>query len=137
MASSSSAPRIRSDSFPIHACGTSPNPATSSFIVRGTTQSLAALAAPFVELEGVWVAAGVPSGPDEPYFSSGNAATDSYDLWHLRAGFQVVADAGVFSADLTVRNLLDEEYTDFLYPYKVFGVPNAGRDVRLLMRFQF
>ena len=22
-------------------------------------------------------------------------------------------------------------------PYKVFGVPNAGRDVRVLMRFQF
>jgi len=108
-----------------------------NFVVRGTTQTWGALASPFVELEGVWVAAGVPSGPDEPYYASGNAATDSYDLWHLRAGFQVVADAGVFSADLTVRNLLDEEYTDFLYPYKVFGAPNAGRDVRVLMRFQF
>jgi outer membrane receptor protein involved in Fe transport len=108
-----------------------------NFMVRGMTPELGALASPYVELEGVWVAEGVPSGPDEPYYASGNAATDSYDVWHLRAGFQVVADAGVFGVDLTVRNLLDEEYTGFLYPYKVFGVPNAGRDARLLVRFQF
>lgn len=112
-------------------------PDRANFIIRGMTQTLGPLASPFVELEGVWVADGVPSGPDEPYYASGNVATDSYNIWHFRAGFQVIAKAGIFGVDLTVRNLLDEEYTDFLYPYKVFGVPNAGRDVRLLVRFQF
>ena len=108
-----------------------------NFVIRGMSQTLGVLVSPFVELEGVWVAEGVPSGPDEPYYDSGNVATDRYNIWHFRAGFQVIAKAGVFGVDLTVRNLLDEEYTDFLYPYKVFGVPNAGRDVRVLVRFQF
>jgi hypothetical protein len=85
----------------------------------------------------VWVDDGVPSGPDEPYYATGNAATDSYTLLHFKAGFQIVAKAGVVGLDLTIRNLLDEEYTDFLYPYKGFGVPNPGRDVRLIARFRF
>mgnify|MGYP000373268851 CR=1 FL=1 len=32
---------------------------------------------------------------------------------------------------------LDAAYTDFLYPYKVWDVPNPGRDIRLVARFQF
>jgi hypothetical protein len=44
--------------------------------------------------------------------------------------------------NLTIRNLLDEEYTDFLYPYKGLpyqGAPvlNPGRDVRVMARFRF
>ena len=48
----------------------------------------------------------------------------------------------VLSIDRYIRNLLDAEYTDFLYPYK--GLPyqgepvlNPGRDVRLLARYRF
>jgi hypothetical protein len=98
---------------------------------------------PFVELESVWVADGVPSGPDEVF--SGRpfgAATDSYNVLHLKAGFQVPIAQTVLGLNLVIRNLLDEAYTDFLYPYKGLpyeGAPvlNAGRDVRLLARFQF
>jgi len=43
----------------------------------------------------------------------------------------------VFGADLTVRNLADTTYTDFLYLHKLWGVPNPARDVRLLLRYQF
>jgi outer membrane receptor protein involved in Fe transport len=106
-----------------------------SLSVRGMARALGALADPFIELEGVWVADGVPSGPDEPFFGSGNAATDRYKLLNLRAGFRFVREAGVLDVDLTVRNLLDTTYTDFLYPYKVWGVPNPGRDVRLILRY--
>jgi hypothetical protein len=111
--------------------------------VRGTMQELGPLTSPFVELESVWVDDGVPSGPDEVF--SGRpfgAATDSYNVLHLKAGFQVPVARTVLGVNVTVRNLLDEEYTDFLYPYKGFdyqGVPvrNPGRDIRLMTRFQF
>jgi outer membrane receptor protein involved in Fe transport len=102
-----------------------------------STAQFKALVDPYVELEWTWVDNGVPSGPDEPYFESGNAATASYELGNLRAGFKLNTKAGIVGLDLTVRNLLDTTYTDFLYPYKVWGVPNPGRDVRLLTRFVF
>jgi outer membrane receptor protein involved in Fe transport len=108
-----------------------------SLTVRGMARDLGPLASPLVELEWMWVDDGVPSGPDEPFWGSGNAATNAYDLWNLRAGFQVSGEAGVFGANVTVRNLLNTTYTDFLYPYKVWGVPNPGRDLRLLLRYQF
>jgi hypothetical protein len=101
------------------------------------SRDLGPLVAPFVELEWLWVDEGVPSGPDEPFWGSGNAATESYSLWNLRAGVQVSTKSGLFGADLTVRNLANTTYTDFLYPYKVWGVPNPGRDIRLLGRYQF
>ena len=114
-----------------------------SVYVRGMTQRLGGLMSPFVELESVWVDDGVPSGPDEVF--SGRpfgAATDSYTLLHLKAGFQVPIAQTVLGLNLFIRNLLDEAYTDFLYPYK--GLPykgspvlNAGRDVRLMARLQF
>jgi len=108
-----------------------------SLTIRGMSVTIGSLLRPFVELESIWVAEGVPSGPDEPYFGSGNAATDSYSLLNFKAGFQLTPKAGVIGIDLAVRNLLDTTYTDFLYPYKVWGVPNPGRDVRLLTRFVF
>jgi len=109
-----------------------------SFTVRGTTATLGRLASPFAELEAVWVGEGVPSGPDEPYSGTPfGAATDSYNLLHFKIGFQILTKKSVIGVDLNVRNVFDEEYTDFLYPYKGFGAPNPGRDVRLLTRYQF
>jgi iron complex outermembrane receptor protein/hemoglobin/transferrin/lactoferrin receptor protein len=102
---------------------------------RTTTPMMGQLLSPFAELTVEWSASGVMSGPDEPYYP--NAATDAYHLVHLMAGFQVLRFGGVLGVNLGVRNVLDETYTDFLYPYKAFGVPNPGRDVRLLTRFQF
>jgi len=114
-----------------------------STYVRGMAQQLGRLASPFVELEWVWVDDGVPSGPDEVF--SGRpfgAATDSYNLLHLKAGLQVPIGRTVLGVNLTIRNLFDEEYTDFLYPYKGLpyqGAPvlNPGRDVRVMARFRF
>ena len=111
--------------------------------VRGTTPQLGWLSSPFVELESVWVDQGVPSGPDEVL--SGRpfgAATDSYTLLHLKAGFQVPIGQTTMGVNLAIRNLLNEAYTDFLYPYKGLpynGAPvlNAGRDVRLMARYRF
>lgn len=111
--------------------------------IRATTSHLGRLNAPFVELESVWVDDGVPCGPDE--VMSGRpfgAATDSYNLLHLKAGFQVPLGETTLGLNLAIRNLLDEKYTDFLYPYKGLphnGAPvlNAGRDIRLMARFRF
>lgn len=99
--------------------------------------------APFVELESVWVDDGVPSGPDEVFYGRPfGAATDSYNLLNLRAGVRVDTKVGELALNLTVLNLLDEEYTDFLYPYKGFGYDgrpalNPGRDIRVMTRFVF
>jgi len=105
--------------------------------VRGMTEAIGVLLSPYVELEGVWMDDGVPSGPDEPYYATGNAGTDSYQLIHLRAGFRLPVAKGAVRFDLTVRNLFDESYTDFLYPYKGFGVLNPGRDIRLIAGYSF
>jgi outer membrane receptor protein involved in Fe transport len=35
-----------------------------------------------------------------------------------------------------VRNILDEEYTDFLWSYKPYA-PNPGRDVRVTVSWRF
>jgi outer membrane receptor protein involved in Fe transport len=72
------------------------------------------------------------SGPDEPF----GVATDSYTLVDLRAGFELPAAGVTWGLDLTVRNLFDESYTDFLYSYKAFAL-NPGRDVRLVGRLRF
>jgi outer membrane receptor protein involved in Fe transport len=59
-----------------------------------------------------------------------------YALVGLRAGFELPADELTWGLDLTVRNLLDEAYTDFLYSYKNVA-QNPGRDVRLVGRLRF
>jgi len=40
------------------------------------------------------------------------------------------------ACNLSVRNLLDTEYTDFLWTYKAFA-PNPGRDVRIVASLAF
>jgi hypothetical protein len=106
-------------------------------------QQLGRLASPFVELEWAWVDDGVPSGPDEVF--SGRpfgAGTDSYNLLHRKAGLQVPIGRTILGVNLTIRNLLDEGYTDFLYPYEGLpyqGAPvlSSGRDVRVMARLRF
>ena len=110
---------------------------------RGSMSELGPLNSPFVELESVWVDDGKPSGNDEVFNGRPfGAATDSYNLLHLKAGFDLPLADNAVSINLYIRNLLDEEYTDFLYPYK--GLPyqgepvlNPGRDIRLLARYRF
>lgn len=72
------------------------------------------------------------SGPDETF----GVATDSYSVVDLRAGCEIPVAGLTWSLDLTVRNLLDEAYTDFLYNYKAVAL-NPGRDVRLVGQLRF
>lgn len=99
-------------------------------IVEGS--SLGPLRAPFVGVDVQLVGAQEVSGPDEPL----GVATDSYTLVDLRAGFELPAGGLTWGLDLTVRNLLDEAYTDFLYSYKNVA-QNPSRDVRLVGRLRF
>ena len=75
---------------------------------------------------------GAVSGPDEPF----GTPTDSYTIFNIRTGFTVSVRSGVWGVDLSVRNVLDTEYTDFLYPYKAW-VPNPGRNISLSLRYIF
>ncbi len=72
------------------------------------------------------------SGPDEPF----GVATDAYELVTLKAGLSLPAGDVSWGLDLTVRNLLDTTYTDFLYSYKAFAA-NPGRDIRLVGSLRF
>jgi outer membrane receptor protein involved in Fe transport len=114
-----------------------------SLRARGSMSKLGPLSSPFIELESVWVDKGVPSGDDEVFNGRPfGAATDSYNLLHLKAGFELSLAGNAVSIDVYVRNLLDEGYTDFLHPY--IGLPyqgkpvlDPGRDIRLLVRYRF
>jgi iron complex outermembrane receptor protein/hemoglobin/transferrin/lactoferrin receptor protein len=99
-------------------------------VVEGA--SLGPLRSPFVGVDVHLVGSQEVSGPDEPL----GVATDGYTLVDLTAGFEVPSGGLVWGLDLTVRNLLDEAYTDFLYSYKNFA-QNPGRDVRLVGRLRF
>lgn len=90
------------------------------------------LTAPYCTAEMEYSGAGEVSGPDEPF----GTPTDSYTLFNIRSGFTVPARYGAWGVDLSVRNLLDEEYTDFLYPYKPWA-SNPGRNISLSLRFIF
>jgi iron complex outermembrane receptor protein/hemoglobin/transferrin/lactoferrin receptor protein len=81
---------------------------------------------PYLALSASFVAKGVVSGPDEPL----GTPTDAYRLFDLRGGASLQAGRATVDLSLAVRNLLDTEYTDFLWSYKPFA-PNPGRDVRL------
>ncbi len=99
-------------------------------IVEGS--SLGSLRSPFVGVDVQFVGSQEVSGPDEPL----GVATDSYTLVDLRAGFELPVGGMTWGLDLTVRNLLDEAYTDFLYSYKNVA-QNPSRDVRLVGRVRF
>jgi outer membrane receptor protein involved in Fe transport len=99
-------------------------------IVEGS--SLGRLRSPFAGVDVHLVDSQEVSGPDEPF----GVATDGYTLVDLRAGFELPARGLTWGLDLTVRNLLDEAYTDFLYSYKAVA-QNPGRDVRLVGRLRF
>ena len=83
-------------------------------------------------LDATFVGAAGVSGPDEPLGTS----THAYELVDLRTAAGVPAGRTTLELALTVRNLLNREYTDFLWSYKPFA-PNPGRDVRLSATWRF
>jgi len=111
-----------------------PQEPASRWLLRALVEgdALGGLRSPFVGVDLHLVGSQEVSGPDEPF----GVATDSYTLVDLRAGFELPAAGVTWGVDLTVRNLLDESYTDFLYSYKAFA-ENPGRDVRLVGRLRF
>lgn len=55
-------------------------------------------------------------------------APDGYSLVHLGGGFQVMAGTRMVSVDLTLRNALDKEYTNFLSRFKTYAL-DPGRNL--------
>jgi outer membrane receptor protein involved in Fe transport len=100
--------------------------------IRVTRARLGKLRDPHVGLDLVTAGKGEVSGPDEPF----GTPTDSYTLLHGHAGFSVALGKTSLGIELTARNLLDREYTDFLYSYKKFAC-NPGRDVRIVTTLSF
>ena len=67
----------------------------------------------------------------------GTASTDAYTLADLDLGFAFRAFGNRLArVDLTVRNLFDTEYRDFLDTYKGYAL-SPGRDVRLSLSVPF
>ncbi len=111
-----------------------PQEPASRWLLRAVVEggALGRLRSSFVGVDVHLVGSQEVSGPDEPF----GVATDGYTLVDLRAGFELPAAGVTWGLDLTIRNLLDESYTDFLYSYKAFA-ENPGRDVRLVGRLRF
>jgi iron complex outermembrane receptor protein len=55
-------------------------------------------------------------------------APEGYSLVHLGGGFQVMAGSRALSVDLTLRNALDKEYTNFLSRFKTYAL-DPGRNL--------
>jgi iron complex outermembrane receptor protein/hemoglobin/transferrin/lactoferrin receptor protein len=87
---------------------------------------------PYIAMDAEFVDDQEISGPDEPF----GVATESYSLFALRSGFSIPIGNITCDLNLTMRNLFDTTYTDFLYSYKAFA-PNPGRDIRLIASFRF
>ena len=67
----------------------------------------------------------------------GTASTDAYTLADLDLGFAFRAFGNRLARlDLTVRNLFDTEYRDFLDTYKGYAL-SPGRDIRLSLSVPF
>jgi outer membrane receptor protein involved in Fe transport len=100
--------------------------------VRVQRERLGAFARASLGIGGTFVAKGVVSGPDEPL----GTPTGAYQVFDLRGGLALPIRHAELRLDLTIRNLFDTEYTDFLWSYKPFA-PNPGRDLRAVMHLQF
>ncbi|EXJ14463.1 TonB-dependent receptor [Imhoffiella purpurea] len=82
------------------------------------------------------------AAPGEPFaqfddMPFGTASTDAYTLMDLEAGIALRAFGNRLARlDLTVSNLFDTEYRDFLDTYKGYTL-SPGRDIRLSLNVPF
>ncbi|NEX15181.1 MAG: TonB-dependent receptor [Halochromatium sp.] len=96
---------------------------------------------PYLTL-GMRHAAAKDAAPGEPFsqfdlLPFGTASTDAYTLADLDLGFAFRAFGNRLArVDLTVRNLFDTEYRDFLDTYKGYAL-SPGRDIRLSLSVPF
>ncbi|MFP4075277.1 MAG: TonB-dependent receptor [Halochromatium sp.] len=96
---------------------------------------------PYLTL-GMRHAAAKDATPGEPFsqfdlMPFGTASTDAYTLADLDLGFAFRAFGNRLARlDLTVRNLFDTEYRDFLDTYKGYAL-SPGRDIRLSLSVPF
>jgi iron complex outermembrane receptor protein/hemoglobin/transferrin/lactoferrin receptor protein len=72
-------------------------------------------------------------GPDIPF---GVASTDAYSLLNLGAGFDLDVWEKPINFDITVSNLLNNEYRDFLDTYKGYTLA-PGRSVNMKVNVPF
>lgn len=99
---------------------------------RFLSPELGRMQSAFAEIRVQHVGSQEVSGPDEPF----GVSTESYTPWGLNVGCEWPLQRVLMGVDLTVYNLLDETYTDFLYSYKDVA-NNTGRDIRLMGRLMF
>jgi iron complex outermembrane receptor protein/hemoglobin/transferrin/lactoferrin receptor protein len=100
-------------------------------------------------LENVYLSFGVrhaaekeAAGRYEPFWqfdanpNFGVASTDAYTLFDLGLGFDLALGDRYFNFDLTIKNLLNEEYRDFLDTYKGYAL-SPGRNVIFKLNVPF
>lgn len=90
---------------------------------------------PYIGLGTKYVAAKKSAGLYEPFSQFdgtpfGAASTDAYWLWNMQTGAELKLGKQPLKLDVTVQNLLDTEYRDFLDTYKGYAL-GMGRNVRL------
>ena len=106
-----------------------------------TFANLGVLASPSLGLKTRYVAEKKSAGLYEPYSQFdktpfGTASTPDYWLWEAQAGTAIKLGKQALQLDLTVQNLFDTQYRDFLDTYKGYA-QGMGRNVKLNLRMPF
>jgi len=106
---------------------------------RKSFDDIGALSQPFIELSGRVVREKAASGPLEPFYQYdlpdskfGTASTDGYGLIDISAGAQV----GAVKLNLSVNNLTNKAYREFLDTYKSIAL-SPGRDIKFSANWSF
>lgn len=106
---------------------------------RKSFDDIGSLTQPFIELSGRFVREKSASGPLEPFYQFdlpgskfGTASTDAYGLIDVSAGAQV----GAVKLNLSVSNLTNKAYREFLDTYKSIAL-SPGRDIKLSANWSF
>jgi len=91
-----------------------------------------------LELRATWTGPGRPSGKDEPFGTRAGQLieTSGYVLWNLAGGLDWSWGKARCSSNLSVSNLFDKRYVDFLDTYKQL-FPAQGRSIRITLTTSF
>ncbi|MDG4811445.1 TonB-dependent receptor [Hydrogenovibrio sp. 3SP14C1] len=106
-----------------------------------TFKEIERLKQPYLGLGTRYVAEKKAAGLYEPFsqydnLPFGTASTSDYWLWNLSAGTGIRFDQRTLWLDLTVENMLDTPYRDFLDTYKGIAL-GMGRNFKLNARMDF
>jgi iron complex outermembrane recepter protein len=112
-------------------------PFRATYTVRFESEDIGWLESPWISVGGESNSRQTRLDPsDAQFFSQAGYQTDGYTLLNLGAGFTLPAGRDGLRVNLTLRNALDQKYTNFLSRYKTYALdPGSNLIIRLSTGF--